>query len=102
MLITLHLAAVTGVDGICFVAAEPTTELLSFRLSEYVRMRAPHMLWPEDARCVDRALAAGLGDVAVETYFAAVGRRWDEESLFRASVQVTVAGASESATISAQ
>ena len=88
MFITLHVAAVTAADGIRFVVAEPTADLLALRLSEYVRSRAPYALWPEDALCVERALAAGRGAAAVDAYFAKVGRRWDQEFVIRASVHV--------------
>ncbi len=87
--VTLHVAAVIGVDGICFFAAERDADRLSIRLAEYVRARAPFTLWPEDALRVEHALAAGMNDVAVEAYFATVGRRWDQERIFRTSVVST-------------
>lgn len=93
MRITLHVAAVASVDGIWFVAAERSAESLSRRLSELVRARAAHTLWPDDALEVERALAGEQLEIAISRYFATVGQRWDREILLRTSVRVTVARA---------
>ena len=82
----LHAAVVVGADGVYFFALEPEIDLLLVRLSAYVRARAPYTLWTDDALRVEHALAAGMNDVAVDAYFAAVGRRWDQELIFRFSV----------------
>lgn len=89
--VQLHVATVTSADGIRFVAAEPTAERLARQLARYVRVNAPHALASEDAQSVERALAAGRDADAVERYFATVGRRWDQEFLFRTSVEVELA-----------
>jgi hypothetical protein len=100
-LVTLHVAIVTAADGIRFAAAEPTADLLCRRLTDYVRARARYALWPEDARRVARAFAAGQGAAAVAAYFATVGRRWDPERVVRASIDVELPpGATSSATAS--
>jgi hypothetical protein len=86
----LHVAVVHAADGVRVVMAEGSRASLLLRLAEYVRGRAPHALWPDEAERVRRALAAGRRREAIEVYFAEVGRRWDAEVLFTTRVRVAL------------
>ena len=83
---TLFVAVVHAVDGIRFVAAEPTRRELVKRLSEYVRRHGDHVLQPDHARHLRGLLARRELEAAVELYFGLVGGRWDEEWLVTAVV----------------
>lgn len=84
----MHVAVVHTADAVRLVAACLSRGGLTRRLAEYVRERAPHQLWPEDAGRLLGLLAGGDAGAAVELYFASVGERWDPEWLVVDTVPV--------------
>lgn len=78
---SLHVAVVHSGDEICFVTAASSADALARRIADYVRDRAAHRLWPDDARAVEELLGMGLLREAASHYFGTVGRRWDNERL---------------------
>lgn len=79
----LHVALVTGKDGIRLAVIEKSDDGMLRRLSDYVREEAPNALWPKDASQVSALLSAGRWETAIDFYFARVGNRWDQEFLHR-------------------
>ncbi|HEX8274536.1 MAG TPA: hypothetical protein VF615_18010 [Longimicrobiaceae bacterium] len=84
----MHVAVVHTADAVRLVAACLSRGGLTHRLAEYVRERAPHQLWPDDAGRLLGLLAGGDAGAAVELYFASVGERWDPEWLVVDTVPV--------------
>ncbi len=84
----MHVAVVHSADAVKLVAACVSRRGLTQRLAEYVRERAPHQLWPEDAGRLLGLLSGGDVGAAVELYFASVGERWDPEWLVVDLVEV--------------
>ena len=85
----LHVAIVHSSDGVRFATAGASRAELVQRLAEYVRRRAPHVLWTDDARHVRALLARGELEAAVEVYFGRVGDRWDAEWLVTTAIVTT-------------
>jgi hypothetical protein len=86
---TLRIAIVHAWDGVRFAAAAASRAELVRRLADHVRRRAPHTLWPADARHVRSLLARGELEAAVEVYFGRVGERWEQEWLVTTAIVVT-------------
>ncbi len=84
----MHVAVVHSADAVRLVAACVSQRGLTRRLAEYVRERAPHQLWPDDAGRLLGLLAGGDAGGAVDLYFASVGERWDPEWLVVDTVEV--------------
>ena len=74
-------AVVLAADGVRFSTSAPTAAARTPDLVEYISERCDYTLWPAKAKTVRALLAAERLDDAVTTYFANVGRRWDEELL---------------------
>lgn len=78
--VTVCVAIVHSSDGIHFVSTGPEEAALA-EVGDYIRSRAEHQLWPDDAAQLARLLEQGRVRDAVEFYFARVGKRWDHEYL---------------------
>jgi hypothetical protein len=85
---TLHVAVVHTVGAVRLVAAASSQAALAKRLADYVRQHPGNQLWAREARCLRRLLAAGQLNAAIELYFTAVGKRWDEEWLVIEDIEV--------------
>jgi len=82
---TVYAAVVHAPDGVRFLEVCASRAALTARLVDYVRRCAGERLWPDDAAHIERLVAVGMWDAAVDEYFACVSARWDEECLYRAS-----------------
>jgi hypothetical protein len=78
----VYLGIIHAVDGVRFVTHAASYPDVIDRVAEYVRVRCEAQLAPEESRRVLALLEDRERDVAVELYFAAVGDRWDKESLW--------------------
>lgn len=77
-----HVAVVHSPRGVRMVSVAESRAARDRDVAEYVRRHAPHQLAP---RTCDRVLALldwGAVPAAIDAYFDAVGREWDEEWLF--------------------
>jgi hypothetical protein len=74
-------ATVHAPDGVLFEAGTDSPRALTRRVVEYIAERCDHVLWPADAAEVRALIGAGKLEVAIATYFARVGERWDAERL---------------------
>ena len=77
---TLCVAIVHSSDGIHLVTTGPEDAAFA-EVGDYVRCRAEHQLWPDDAARLMTLLEQGRVRDAVDLYFARVGDRWDREYL---------------------
>jgi hypothetical protein len=77
----LHTAVVRAADGVRFIAAAADGDGVSSQLIDYIASRCDDVLWPAPAREVRCLIAERRHSEAIATYFANVGRRWDEEWL---------------------
>lgn len=84
----IAVAVVHGADGVRHLVAAHSAEERLHALAEYVKRRAGSQLFPRSARRVLDLIERGRSDRAVRLYFALVGRRWDDERLTLASVEL--------------
>ena len=73
-------ARVHAADGVRFMTTT-TTEAVEADLADYIIGRCDDVLWPEAAREVRSLIADQRIHEAIGSYFANVGRRWDDEWL---------------------
>jgi hypothetical protein len=78
---TSYTAVVLAPDGVRFTASGATARERAARLLEYINERCEYTLWPDAAAVVRALIDTQDADAAIETYFAHVGDRWDEEEL---------------------
>jgi hypothetical protein len=77
----LHTAVVRAADGVRFIATATDDDGVFSSVIDYIANRCDDVLWPAPAREVRRLIAEHRHSEAIATYFANVGRRWDEEWL---------------------
>jgi hypothetical protein len=76
-----YTAVVLAPDGVRFAVSAASASERAARLLEYISERCEYTLWPDTAAAVRALSDAQDADAAIETYFAHVGDRWDEEEL---------------------
>lgn len=76
-----YSAVIHAADGVRFTASAASAAERSSRILAYVVERCQYTLWPDAAGEVRERVAAGDVSGAIATYFADVGKRWDEEWL---------------------
>lgn len=74
-------AVVWAADGVRFTATGASVEQVTAALTDYVRARCGHVLWPRDAQRVRALIERGQSEAAIAVYFDKVGARWDAERL---------------------
>jgi hypothetical protein len=84
----VYLAIVHSEDGVRFATAAPSASALTGRVLDYIRPRVSDRLWPSDVERFNCLLAQDDRELAVELYFAAVGRRWDCEWLWTEETEI--------------
>lgn len=75
------LAIVHSLDGVEFVASATTMDRLLELVGDYVAGVAKWRLSPPTAERVRSLHEAGLGEAAVDLYFARMETEWDRERL---------------------
>ena len=89
--IRLHVATVLCASEVRLVTAATSRQALERNIADHVRKNARHQLPPKAADKVYRLLESNRFGRAIETYFASVGERWDEERLVIKAVVVAPA-----------
>lgn len=77
-----HVAVVHSRRGVLLVSVAETPAQRDRDLAAYVRDRAERQLAPRTREMVLAQLDRGMIAAAIETYFEAVGREWDEEWVY--------------------
>jgi hypothetical protein len=86
----IHVAAVSSADGVHFLTAAHSAELLTAKLVEYVKQQVEWSLQFEEVTEFYRLLDSGEPEDAVRYYFERVGGRWGKESLSLEVVPATL------------